>query len=185
MLRQSGREKSNKYRIPEVRLELSVRDNLLTVGGQGLYIMSIVNADMTTLKEVVDLAILLFPQEDYDELFDVYNKSLTRDNEFVFLYEEDGIFVGYLHLSIRNDYVNGTDFSPVMFMEAIYVLPDYRRQGIGKKFVEHSQIYAEKNGIAQLASDCLTDNHLSEIFHKNCGFIEKERVICFVKNVEP
>ena len=146
--------------------------------------MSIVNADITNINKVVELGILLFPHETFDKLFDLYKKILTSDNEFLLLYKKGNVFAGYLHLSIRNDYVNGTDTSPVAFIEAIYVLPDYRRQGIGKEFIGHAEMFARKHGISQLASDCFIDNHLSEVFHKNCGFIEKERVICFVKNVE-
>jgi len=62
-------------------------------------------------------------------------------------------------------------------------LPDYRMQGIGREFIEYAEKFAKQKGIAQLASDCFIDNSLSETFHKCCGFTEKERVICFVKNI--
>jgi len=35
----------------------------------------------------------------------------------------------------------------------------------------------------QITSDCYIDNRASEGFHKSCGFVEKERVICFVKEI--
>ena len=145
--------------------------------------MGIISADSSNLKELVGLAALLFPDHIYEELFDVYEKSLASGKEIGLLYEKDGVFVGYMHLSIRHDYVNGTETSPVAFVEAIYVLPDYRKHGIAREFIDYAQNYAKQNGITQLASDCLIDNDLSEKFHKSCGFIEKERVICFVKDV--
>ena len=146
--------------------------------------MNIIKVDKTNLKAVVELGLLLFPENTFTELFDVYKKSLANKNEFLFLYQKNKLFVGYLHLSVRHDYVNGTDTSPVVFLEAMYVLRDYQQQGIGKEFVKHAEQYARQKGITQLASDCLIENGLSEAFHKSCGFIEKERVICFVKDVK-
>jgi GNAT superfamily N-acetyltransferase len=64
-------------------------------------------------------------------------------------------------------------------------LPEYRKQGIGREFIEFAETYAKEKGITQLASDCFIDNEMSEQFHKSCGFTEKERVICFVKDVKP
>lgn len=146
--------------------------------------MSIVIADSTNLKEWTDLSILLFPDSTFDEELDLHKKILAADNELGLLYQKDGLYVGFMHLCIRNDYVNGTDTSPVVFIEAIYVLPEYRNQGIGREFMKYAEEFARQRGIKQLASDCFIDNHLSENFHKSCGFIEKERVICFVKDVE-
>ena len=146
--------------------------------------MGIVNADAVNLKEWVNLALLLFPESSFDEELDLHKKILKLENEIGLLYQKDNQYVGFMNLSIRNDYVKGTDASPVAFVEALYVLPDFRRQGIGKEFIEFAESYARQKGITQLASDCFIDNHLSENFHKRCGFIEKERVICFVKNVD-
>ena len=145
--------------------------------------MGIVSADAGNLKEWANLALLLFPESSFDEEFELHKKILTSENEAGLLYQKDGQYVGFMNLSIRNDYVNGTDASPVVFVEAIYVLPDYRHQGIGKEFIKYAEEYAKQKKITQLASDCYVDNRLSESFHKGCGFIEKERVICFVKNV--
>jgi len=145
--------------------------------------MSIINADASTLTELVTLSLLLFPDSSFDDLHDTYKKSLSSDNEFCFLYKKDDKFAAYMHLAIRHDYVNGTDSSPVLFVEAIYVLPSFRKLGIGKEFIKFAEEFAKQKGLSQLASDCLLDNTMSENFHKSCGFTEKERIICFVKDV--
>jgi len=146
--------------------------------------MGIVNVDTNNVKEWVNLGMMLFPDSSFDEEFDLHRKILAAENHVGLLYQKNNQYVGFMYLSIRNDYVNGADTSPVAFVEAIYVLPDYRQQGIGKEFIEYAGKYAKQKGITQLASDCFVDNNLSENFHKSCGFIEKERVICFVKNIE-
>ena len=145
--------------------------------------MGIVPASERNVREWTALAILLFPDSTFDEEFELHRKILASENELGLLYQADGQYVGFMNLSIRNDYVNGTDTSPVVFVEALYVLPDYRAQGIGRELIAYAETYAKQKGITQLASDCFIDNHVSERFHKNCGFIEKERVICFVKDV--
>lgn len=145
--------------------------------------MSIVRANIEHLNEWTDLAIRLFPDSTFDEELALHRKILASEHELGLLYKKDNQYVGFMNLSIRNDYVNGTDTSPVVFVEAIYVLPDYREQGVGRQLIEYAEAYAKQRGITQLASDCFLDNTKSELFHKSCGFIEKERVICFVKNL--
>ena len=146
--------------------------------------MSIIPVNDNNLKEYVDLAMLLFPDEDYDEEYEMYKESFKTDKEMGYLYQTDNKYVGMMHLSIRSDYVNGTDTSPVLYLEAIYVLSDYRKLGIARKFIDFAENIARKKEITQLASDCLLENHASELFHKACGFREEERVICFVKDVD-
>jgi len=145
--------------------------------------MGIVGADMSNLKEWTQLALLLFPESSFEEEASLHKKILASKNEVGLLYQQGGRYLGFMNLCIRNNYVNGTDTSPVLFVEAIYVLPGYRHQGIGKEFIKYAEKYAKDREITQIASDCYIDNSLSERFHRSCGFVEKERVICFVKNV--
>ena len=147
--------------------------------------MAIIKADMGNMDEWTKMAVMLFPDSTYDDEFEMHKKILASENGLGLLYQVDNEYIGFMHLSIRNDYVNGTDSSPVLFVEALYIQPDYRKQGIGKAFLEYAEQYAMERGISQLASDCLIENTESEMFHKSCGFVEKERVICFVKDVAP
>ena len=145
--------------------------------------MSIIQATKDQLTEWTNLAVMLFPDSTFDDELKFHKEILELEKEVGFLYQKDDQYVGFMNISIRNDYVNGTDTSPVVYIEAIYVLSEYRQHGIGRKFLEHAEQFAKERGITQLASDCFIDNIMSENFHKSCGFIEKERVICFVKDV--
>ena len=145
--------------------------------------MSIIRATEQHLIEWTNLATLLFPDSPFEEELQFHKDVLASEKEMGLLYQIDGKIVGFMNMSVRNDYVNGTNTSPVVFIEAIYVLPEYRKRGIGNKFITYAERYAKQKGIKQLASDCFTDNTLSENFHKGCGFEEKERVICFVKDI--
>ena len=143
----------------------------------------IVKADESHLNVWTNLALMLFPESNFEEELGFHKSILRSKKEIGLLYEKDHKFVGFMNLSIRTDYVNGTDTSPVAFVEAIYVLPENRKQGIARAFIAYAENFARQNGCQQLASDCFIDNTSSEQFHKSCGFIEKERVICFAKNV--
>ena len=145
--------------------------------------MGIFKADNSNFDDWIDLSLQLFPEHNRDEMADYYSKILTSEKEIGFLYQKDDKFVGYMNLSIRSDYVNGTDFSPVAFVEAIFVLPKYRKQNIARKLIEYAEDFAKQKGLKQLASDCLLENEASAKFHISCGFKETERVIYFVKNV--
>ena len=145
--------------------------------------MSIVAIDHTNLKEWAEMSTLLFPELSFEEAYAECEEWLTTKKEVGVLYQKDNQYVGFMNVSVRNDYVNGTDTSPVAFVEAIYIMPEYRKQGIGRELIEYAEEFARQRGITQLASDCFIDNSMSENFHKSCGFIEKERVICFVKDV--
>jgi len=145
--------------------------------------MEIVKIDTNNFSEFVNMAHLLFPKESREHLCDIYNKAFATDREFGYFWQIENKFAGIMHISIRHEYVNGTDGSPVVFIEAIYVLPQYRKMGIGKHLLKFAENFAKERGIKQIASDCYTDNAESESFHKACGFEEKERVICFAKDI--
>jgi aminoglycoside 6'-N-acetyltransferase I len=77
--------------------------------------------------------------------------------------------------------VNGTESSPVAFLEGLYVAPAFRRQGIAALLVDQAQQWARERGCTELASDALLDNSASQEMHKALGFTETERVVYFRK----
>jgi len=94
----------------------------------------------------------------------------------------DGGLVGMLELSLRS-YADGCDSSPVPYIEAWYVAPAVRRQGIGGALVKAAEEWARANGHTEMASDALLDNHVSERAHAALGFEEVERAIRFRKSL--
>jgi aminoglycoside 6'-N-acetyltransferase I len=57
-----------------------------------------------------------------------------RYAEFV-AYGENGQPIGFAEASLRTDYVNGTNSTPVAFLEGLYVVPEARRQGVAAELV--------------------------------------------------
>lgn len=88
---------------------------------------------------------------------------------------------GLVEVAVRTDYVNGTDSSPVGFVEGLYVDPAFRQQGIARLLVKTAEQWAREQGCTEMASDALLDNTASHAMHRALGFEETERVVYFRK----
>lgn len=87
--------------------------------------------------------------------------------------------LGFVEASIRTDHVNGTESSPVAFLEGLYVEPSARRRGIARALVREVATWAKEKGCTELASDTQIDNVKSQSVHVRLGFRETERVVYF------
>lgn len=92
---------------------------------------------------------------------------------------EDGEPIGLAEASLRSDYVNGTETSPVAFLEGLYVVPASRRQGVARALLLSISDWARARGCTELASDTQLENTLSQTVHSRLGFTETERVVYF------
>ena len=95
--------------------------------------------------------------------------------------DEQGRAAGFVEATLRTDYVNGCETSPVAFLEGIYVEPWARRQGVARGLVEMVQQWARQMHSSEMASDALLENTDSHGMHLGLGFEETERVVYFRK----
>lgn len=105
-----------------------------------------------------------------------------RYGQFLAVLENAGA-IGFAEASLRRDYVNGTDSSPVGFLEGIYVLPQARRQGVARLLLGAVEAWALDKGCCELASDTPIDNRVSQCAHQALGFEETGRVVFFKKTL--
>lgn len=97
----------------------------------------------------------------------------------------DGMPLGLAEVALRADYVNGTDSSPVAFLEGLYVVPAVRRQGVARRLLQAVAAWARAQGCRELASDTALDNHVGQLVHRGLGFRETERVVYFQMDLAP
>lgn len=97
------------------------------------------------------------------------------------IHDADGKACGFAEASLRSEYVNGTQSSPVAFLEGLYVLPSCRRQGLARRLAAEVERWALGLGCSELASDSALDNRAAHRMHQALGFAETERVVCFSK----
>lgn len=91
----------------------------------------------------------------------------------------DGVAIGLVEASIRHDYVNGTESSPVAFVEGLYVDPAFRRRGVASMLIDVVTRWGRDAGCRELASDAALDAVASHAMHRALGFEETERVVYF------
>lgn len=94
-------------------------------------------------------------------------------------YAESATAVGFIEAAVRTDYVNGTQSSPVAFLEGLYVVPEARRKGVARALVTAVERWALNLGCREFASDASIENQLSHTVHRALGFRETERVVFF------
>ena len=94
-----------------------------------------------------------------------------------------GRIAGFVEATLRTDYVNGCETSPVVFLEGIYVHPWARREGAARRLVEVVQQWARQLNCSEMASDALLENTDSHAMHRGLGFEETERVVYFRKEI--
>lgn len=134
-------------------------------------------------KIVADLAILLWPDNEIEDLEEELKGYILSTEGVIFIYLEGDIPVGFAQCSLRNDYVEGTESNPVGYLEGVFVEEEYRMIGIGKKLLNQCEEWAKINGCSEFASDCELNNTNSLKFHLQVGFEEANRIICFKKRL--
>jgi GNAT superfamily N-acetyltransferase len=135
------------------------------------------------LEELVVMAKDLWPDYSPEELRVTFAEILSQDKFHILLYLIAEKSIAFIYLSIRVDYVEGSDQSPTGYVEGIYVKPAYRKKGIAQKLVEAGEQWVKQKGCKQIGSDILLHNQLSYNFHLHCGFREAARLIAFIKDL--
>jgi aminoglycoside 6'-N-acetyltransferase I len=135
----------------------------------------------------LDLRLALWPDASADEHRGYMAISLAQPERFLqlMIYDSRRQPIGFIEGSIRGDYVNGTESSPVGFVEGVYVVPAWRRKGIARLLFAAISDWARARGCRELASDALIDNEVSQRAHRALGFRETERVVYFAKPLTP
>lgn len=108
------------------------------------------------------------------------------NNEFPFeflYYSQSEEPIAWISLSLRHDYVEGCQASPVAYLEGIFISPNYRSQEIAKELLNFAEHWAKSQGICQLGSNAELDNLLSQNFHIKHGFREVSRTVHYVRNL--
>ena len=143
----------------------------------------IVRADQNHLGVLTELALKLWPGHESEDLFEELRKIMGRRDAAFFLAYEGQQPVGFAQCQLRRDYVEGTDSSPVGYLEGIYIEEDYRGKGLAGQLLRACEDWARAMGCTEFASDCELENTQSLHFHLKLGFEEANRVICFVKKL--
>lgn len=140
-------------------------------------------AEIRDLPILAELACQLWPDHTVAEMQEDMVEIMAQSDAAFFLAYDGEKAIGFAQCQLRHDYVEGTDSSPVGYLEGIYVADGYRKMGIATELLSACESWARTKGCAEFASDCELDNVQSLQFHLNVGFEEADRIICFVKKI--
>lgn len=140
-------------------------------------------AETADLSALAELACRLWPEHSVEEMIPELAEIMAKPDAAFFLAYREDTAVGFAQCQLRYDYVEGTESSPVGYLEGIYVAELYRKQGLAKALLAACESWAKDKGCAEFASDCELTNTQSLQFHLNVGFREANRIICFTKKI--
>lgn len=146
--------------------------------------MEIQKAAAGDLDELARMAIQLWPDHDDMELAAELEEIMQRQDAAFFLARINGTVAGFAQCQLRRDYVEGTESSPVGYLEGIYVAEGFRKNGVAHALLAGCEQWARSKGCREFASDCELENAQSLHFHLSAGFQEANRIICFTKKLQ-
>ena len=135
------------------------------------------------LPELTKMLIKLWPECQYEEEYDNALKIISDDNQEIFLAKSADMSIGFVQLSLRSEFVEGTTSTPVAYIEGLYVEPEYRRKSVANQLVKMAERWGLEKNCTEIASDAELANLTSIDFHKAYGFKEMNRIVCFAKKI--
>ena len=135
----------------------------------------------SSIPQLASMALALWPGCYFEEEKENCRDVLRSENQTIFFARKGDHALGFIQLSLRTDYVEGTSTTPVAYIEGLYVEPGFRKQGIAEKLVKKAEAWGLSRNCTEMASDAEITNSESIAFHRALGFSEANRVVCFVK----
>lgn len=145
--------------------------------------MMIRKATIDDLAALSALALMLWPEHAAEDLSEEFAEAIKQNTAQFFLLYDGNEAIGFAQCGLRHDYVEGTESSPVGYLEGIYVKENHRRKGCAVQLLHTCEAWAKSQGCREFASDCEFNNAMSLAFHLGAGFEEANRIICFTKKL--
>ena len=130
-----------------------------------------------------EMAVQMWDSHNVEDLETEFSESITCEATAFFIKYEGNKPAGFAQVGLRSDYVEGTETSPVGYLEGVFVKPEHRKKGYARELLAQCQLWAKEKGCAEFASDCELSNAESLKFHIAVGFSEANRIICFTKKL--
>ena len=144
---------------------------------------SIRRATKQDVETIAKLAIQMWESHSLEEMAQDFSEEIHQGSSAIFLVFIDEIAVGFAQCGLRHDYVEGTESSPVGYLEGILVEEAYQKKGLAGELLRVCEQWAREQGCTEFASDCELVNEDSLKFHLKMGFKEANRIICFTKKI--
>ena len=115
-------------------------------------------AEEKDLNVIAKMAAIMWDSHSVEDLVEEFAEVVNNEEAQFFLKYIHDIPVGFAQCQLRHDYVEGTDSSPVGYLEGIFVKEEYRKQGYAKELLSACEQWAKERGCTEFASDCELSN---------------------------
>ena len=109
-------------------------------------------AEPKDARSAAELALRLWPDHTLSGLEELFRDLTVQREAAVFLAFEANDPVGFAQCQLRHDYVEGTDSSPVGYLEGIFVAEPYRRRGYARLLLTACEVWARSMGCREFAA---------------------------------
>ena len=140
-------------------------------------------ANHTDAAIIARLAICMWDSHTVEELTQEFEELLSHESAVIYLKYDADLPIGFAQCQLRYDYVEGTDSSPIGYLEGIFVKDGFRKCGYAKELLHACEEWAKNCHCTEFASDCELGNETRILFHQNMGFTEANRIVCFTKKL--
>jgi aminoglycoside 6'-N-acetyltransferase I len=146
--------------------------------------MNFYPATTNDFSDWLEMALALWPYETREDMESLFHTLFASENDEILIARTDqGVAAGFANISIRKEYVEGSNSSPVGYIEGIYVKPEFRKQGVAKKFIDLAEEWSRERGCKELGSDTEIENTESQKFHLHIGFGKPSHIVHFIKGI--
>lgn len=108
-----------------------------------------------------------YPETGFEHLQATLDNYLTGDTPLWWVRNQSGIAVGCLWMGITIDQISGDRHSHIFLL---YVIPEYRRQGIGSTLMQTAENYAKEQGDRQITLQVFCTNHTAQNFYQHLNY---------------
>lgn len=91
-------------------------------------------AEEKDVRIIAEMAVMLWNSHSVEDMKAEFADIVNGEEAEVFLKYAQDIPAGFAQCQLRHDYVEGTDSSPVGYLEGIFVKEEYRQLSISHKY---------------------------------------------------
>lgn len=104
---------------------------------------------------------------------DNYIGRINLDGHIAFVAEDDGVIIGYVYGFIFE--IPNMLFHPTAVLDALYIDPAHRKQGIATRLIQAFRNAAAEKGARRIELKVLSENNSALNLYEKMGFFENKK----------